>query len=66
MQVFSLKELAEFRGDKMAKVDVVSSPRLICGLNCFEPGQTRKVTLVPYRGTRQVFGFNQKIMGPLD
>ena len=32
----------------------------------FEPGQTRSVTLVPYRGDRIVFGFNQKIMGPLD
>ena len=31
----------------------------------FEPGQTREVTLVPYRGTRRVFGFNQKIMGDL-
>ncbi len=31
----------------------------------FEPGQTRKVTLVPYRGTRTVYGFNQKIMGKL-
>jgi urease subunit beta len=31
----------------------------------FEPGQTRTVTLVPYRGERLVFGFNQKIMGPL-
>lgn len=32
----------------------------------FEPGQTRSVTLVPYRGERLVFGFNQKVMGPLD
>jgi urease subunit beta len=32
----------------------------------FEPGQSRAVTLVPYRGERQVFGFNQKIMGDLD
>ena len=32
----------------------------------FEPGQTRTVTLVPYRGDRIVFGFNQKIMGTLD
>ena len=32
----------------------------------FEPGQTRTVTLVPYRGDRIVFGFNQKVMGPLD
>jgi urease subunit beta len=31
----------------------------------FEPGQTRNVTLVPYRGDRIVFGFNQKIMGEL-
>ncbi len=31
----------------------------------FEPGQTRKVTLVPYRGSRRVVGFNQKIMGAL-
>jgi urease subunit beta len=32
----------------------------------FEPGQTRTVTLVPYRGDRVVFGFNQAIMGALD
>ncbi len=32
----------------------------------FEPGQTRTVTLVPYRGERTVFGFQQKIMGALD
>ena len=31
----------------------------------FEPGQSREVTLVPYSGERQVYGFNQKIMGPL-
>jgi len=31
----------------------------------FEPGQRRMVTLVPYRGDRVVFGFNQKIMGHL-
>ena len=32
----------------------------------FEPGQTREVTLVPYRGDRKVFGFQQQVMGPLD
>jgi urease subunit beta len=32
----------------------------------FEPGQSRKVTLVPFRGARKVFGFNQKVMGKLD
>lgn len=31
----------------------------------FEPGQTREVRLVPYRGTRTVYGFNQDVMGPL-
>ena len=32
----------------------------------FEPGQSREVTLVPLRGDRRVFGFNQKVMGDLD
>ena len=32
----------------------------------FEPGQTREVQLVPYRGDRQVFGFRGDVMGPLD
>ncbi len=31
----------------------------------FEPGQTREVQLVPYGGDRAVWGFNQKVMGPL-
>jgi urease beta subunit len=32
----------------------------------FEPGQSREVTLVAYRGARVVFGFRQDVMGPLD
>ncbi|WP_420412979.1 urease subunit beta [Roseibium sp.] len=32
----------------------------------FEPGQTRSVTLVPYRGNRTIYGFNQKVMGKLE
>lgn len=32
----------------------------------FEPGQTRDVTLVPLLGLRAVYGFNQKVMGPLE
>ncbi len=32
----------------------------------FEPGQTRDVTLVPLRGAREVYGFNQAVMGSLD
>lgn len=31
----------------------------------FEPGQSRDVALVPFGGSRRVFGFNQKIMGTL-
>ena len=32
----------------------------------FEPGQSREVTLVPIKGKREVYGFNQKVMGALD
>jgi urease subunit beta len=32
----------------------------------FEPGDERDVTLVPLAGSRQVYGFNAKIEGPLD
>ncbi|WP_204267206.1 urease subunit beta, partial [Enterobacter hormaechei] len=31
----------------------------------FEPGQTREVTLVPYRGDKTVYGFRQGVMGKL-
>ena len=31
----------------------------------FEPGQTRDVVLVPFAGKREVYGFNQQIMGAL-
>ena len=31
----------------------------------FEPGQTRDVTLVPFRGARKVYGFRQAVMGDL-
>ena len=31
----------------------------------FEPGQTREVNLVPYRGARRVVGFNRQVMGAL-
>lgn len=32
----------------------------------FEPGATRRVTLVPYVGRRVVYGFHGQIMGELD
>jgi urease subunit beta len=31
----------------------------------FEPGDEREVELIPYAGTREVYGFNAKINGPL-
>ena len=32
----------------------------------FEPGQEREIELVEYAGDRHVYGFNGKIMGPLE
>jgi urease subunit beta len=29
----------------------------------FEPGQTREVTLIPFQGARQIFGFRGLVMG---
>ena len=31
----------------------------------FEPGQAREVQLVPFGGTRKVYGFRQAVMGDL-
>ncbi|MCV9961508.1 urease subunit beta [Pararhizobium sp. BT-229] len=31
----------------------------------FEPGQTRSVTLIPFAGKREVYGFRQQVMGKL-
>jgi urease subunit beta len=32
----------------------------------FEPGQRREVQLIEIGGARRIYGFNQKVMGPLD
>jgi len=32
----------------------------------FEPGQKRSVTLIPYKGAREVYGFRKLTMGKLD
>ena len=32
----------------------------------FEPGQSREVKLIPYVGSREVYGFNAKINGKLE
>ena len=31
----------------------------------FEPGQSREVTVIPFRGARRVFGFRGRVMGAL-
>ena len=31
----------------------------------FEPGQERDVQLIPIRGARKIYGFNQQVMGAL-
>jgi urease subunit beta len=31
----------------------------------FEPGQTREVRLIPYRGAQLIYGFHQTVMGAL-
>ncbi len=31
----------------------------------FEPGQRREVNLIPISGARRIYGFNQKVMGPI-
>ena len=32
----------------------------------FEPGQTRSVTLIPFAGNREIYGFRQEVMGKLE
>ena len=32
----------------------------------FEPGQEREVQLVPFAGTRHIYGFRQEVMGALE
>ncbi len=31
----------------------------------FEPGQTREISLIPFRGAREVYGFRGDVMGAL-
>jgi len=32
----------------------------------FEPGQTREITLVPFQGSRKIYGFRGDVMGALE
>ena len=44
---------ASFRPDKMGKATLFESPRLLVGLNCFEPGQEH--ALHAHRGIDKVY-----------
>lgn len=60
---FETNEVLDFDRDKARgmRLDIAAGTAMR-----FEPGQSRDVVLVPYRGSRVVFGFNRKIMGGLD
>ncbi len=59
---FETNEALRFERDKARgmRLDIAAGTAVR-----FEPGQRREVTLVPYGGTRRVYGFQQKIMGAL-
>lgn len=71
MERFKLQEMIAFNPEKMAKVDLVSTRQLMCGLNCFEPGQAQKTHahagadklyyVVEGRGDFQVGGETQSL-----
>ena len=44
---FDPEEHAVFDAKKMAKTTLFESPRLVLGLNCFEPGQEHKLHAHP-------------------
>ena len=44
---------ASFRADKMGKATLFESPRILVGLNCFEPGQEH--ALHAHAGTDKVY-----------
>ena len=60
---FETNEALDFDRDKARgmRLDIAAGTAVR-----FEPGQSRDIVLVPYRGSRAVYGFNQKVMGGLD
>lgn len=43
MDRFDLKKMVSIQAEKVAKVDLFQSKQMLCGLNCFAPGQVQKV-----------------------
>ncbi len=60
---YEVNEALSFPRDKAKgmRLDIASGTAVR-----FEPGQSRDVTLVPFGGKREVYGFMQKIMGKLE
>ncbi|HLO52624.1 MAG TPA: urease subunit beta [Kamptonema sp.] len=60
---FEVNEALEFNRDsaKGMRLDIPAGTAVR-----FEPGDEREVNLVPFVGSRQVYGFNGKINGELD
>ena len=59
---FETNDLLKFERDKSIgmRLDIISGTAIR-----FEPGQSKIVNLIPFKGDRKVYGFNKKIMGDL-
>ena len=59
---FETNDLLKFERDKSIgmRLDIISGTAIR-----FEPGQSKIVNLIPFKGDRKVYGFNKKIMGKL-
>ncbi len=59
---FETNDLLKFERDKSIgmRLDIISGTAIR-----FEPGQSKIVKLIPFKGDRKVYGFNKKIMGEL-
>ena len=59
---FETNDLLKFKREKSRgmRLDIISGTAIR-----FEPGQSKTVNLISFKGDRKVYGFNQKIMGNL-
>ena len=59
---FETNDLLKFERDKSIgmRLDIISGTAIR-----FEPGQSKIVNLIPFKGDRKVYGFNKKIMGEI-
>ena len=59
---FETNDLLKFEREKSRgmRLDIISGTAIR-----FEPGQSKTVNLISFKGDRKVYGFNQKIMGNL-